>query len=317
MRTAVATLAAGVLCAPVLLTGTSSAAPGPSRSGQSDATRVYTLTEPGHGNPEGVTFDQRTQSFYVSATGDGTIYRGRLNDPTVRPFIRERGSSSVGIHEFRGRLYVAGGATGTIRVYDIRTRQEVASFETGAGGFLNDLVITGNGDVYVTDSVRPVLWHVTASQVRADRGKPEAIPVGDQIPFDTTPGVFNLNGIVALSDNVLVVVQSNTGNFYRIVLDNHRRRGSEPRITQVTGLNVPGGDGLLLDRGQLVVVQGNPARLVFAKLRDDGRRGQVVRTESDPTFRGPSTVARANNRYLVVNAAFGQPAPYTVSGVPR
>jgi hypothetical protein len=55
-------------------------------------------------------------------------------------------------------------------VYDLATRQAVAEFQTGAGGFLNDLVVTGRGDVFVTDSFWPVLWHVTAEQVRAGSG---------------------------------------------------------------------------------------------------------------------------------------------------
>ena len=41
---------------------------------------VYTLAEPQHGNPEGVAFDKRSGDFFVSATGDGSIYRGKLGD---------------------------------------------------------------------------------------------------------------------------------------------------------------------------------------------------------------------------------------------
>jgi hypothetical protein len=41
---------------------------------------VYTLAEPQHGNPEGVAFDKRSGFFFVSATGDGSIYRGQLGD---------------------------------------------------------------------------------------------------------------------------------------------------------------------------------------------------------------------------------------------
>ena len=67
------------------------------------------------------------------------------------------------------RLYVAGGTTGQIVVYDIATRRQVASFDTGAGGFLNDLVVTSRGDVFVTDSFRPIIWHVTALQVSSGR----------------------------------------------------------------------------------------------------------------------------------------------------
>jgi Cu-Zn family superoxide dismutase len=316
-RAAAAVLAAGVLSSPVLLSGTSNAT---SDHRQSDRSRprVYTLTNPEHGNPEGITFDPQTRSFYTGSVNDGTIYRGRLNDPLVRPFIPQTGTSSVGMHERRGVLFVAGGTTGSIRLYSIAARRQIASFNTGRGGFINDLVITGDGDVYATDSVRPFIWHVTARQVRAGSGTPEGIPVGSSIPFDTTPGVFNLNGIVALNDQTLVVVQTNTGNFYRIALNNSRRRGAAPAIQQVRGLNVVGGDGLLLDRGRLVVVTGTPTpRLVFADLRNEGRTGRVERIQTDPNLRGPSTVDAAENRYLVVNADFGGPPPFSIASLPR
>ena len=55
---------------------------GPARTnGQDNRTAdVYTLAEPQHGNPEGVAFDKRSGFFFVSATGDGSIYRGKLGD---------------------------------------------------------------------------------------------------------------------------------------------------------------------------------------------------------------------------------------------
>ena len=44
-----------------------------------------------------------------------------------------------------GKLYVAGGFSGAVWVYDIATKQLVASFQTGGGGMLNDLVVTKTG----------------------------------------------------------------------------------------------------------------------------------------------------------------------------
>ncbi|HEX8110855.1 MAG TPA: hypothetical protein VF516_24150, partial [Kofleriaceae bacterium] len=48
----------------------------------SAATRVFTLTPSTHGNPEGVAADPRSGAFFVGATGDGTIYRGTLGNPS-------------------------------------------------------------------------------------------------------------------------------------------------------------------------------------------------------------------------------------------
>lgn len=282
---------------------------------RSAATKVFTLDPSTHGNPEGVAARPGGRVFYVGATGDGTIYRGTIDNPTVTEFIPGgAGRSAVGIKIAGGKLYVAGGGTGKIFVYDLSTKALVASFDTGAVGFLNDLVVTSKGDVYVTDSFRPTLWHVTASQVQAGSGTPQAIPVGPEIAYQ--PG-FNLNGIVARAGgNQLIVVQTNTGNLFRIDLDHAAPNGRVIRQIHVSPL--PGGDGMLLDAGRLIVVQGDPPMLTFVKLDRAAARGEVVGKQTDHSLRGPSTVARAQNLYLVVNADFATSTkPFTVSGLPR
>jgi hypothetical protein len=282
----------------------------PAASADPPATRVFTLTPSTHGNPEGVA-SAGGGVFFVGATGDGTIYRGSLFEPNVTEFIPgAAGKSAVGMKVARGSLYVAGGATGDITVYDLRTRRQVALFSTGAGGFLNDLVITAVGDVFVTDSFRPTLWHVTAAQVRAGSGTPEAISVAPEIVYQA--GAFNLNGIVALDARTLVVVQSSNGALFRIDLDRGGRQ-----IHQITADPI-GGDGMLIDRGRLVIVQGSPAQLTFVQLDRRASRGTVISHLTDPTLRGPSTVARVGDRFVVVNADFAtSTTPFTLSGIAR
>jgi sugar lactone lactonase YvrE len=279
------------------------------------ATEVFTLAPSTHGNPEGVASSGGSGTFFVGATGDGTIYRGTVDSPTVTEFITGgTGKSAIGMKVADGRLYVAGGMTGKIVVYDLGTRQQVASFDTGTGGFLNDLVVTHHGDVFVTDSFRPIIWHVTAAQVSAGSGTLEQIAVGPEIAYASG---FNLNGIVARGDGRrLIVVQTNTGNLFRIDLGTGA--SSSRRIQQIAAPSLPGGDGLLLDRGRLVVVQGSPAALRFLKLDGGATRARLVDTRTDPTLRGPSTVARARKLLLVVNADFATSStPFTVSGLPR
>lgn len=278
------------------------------------AATVFTLTPSTHGNPEGVAAGGG-RTFFVGATGDGTIYRGSVDSPTVTEFITgATGKSAVGMKVADGRLYVAGGATGQIVVYDIATKQQVASFDTGAGGFLNDLVVTSNGDVFVTDSFRPTIWHVTAAQVTAGSGTPEQISVAPEITF--TAGAFNLNGIVARDNGRrLIVVQSNTGKLYRIDLGT---TAASRTIQQIDAPTLVGGDGMLLDKGRLIVVQGSPAQLSVLKLRGGASRATLEDTRTDPTLRGPSTVARVKKLLLVVNADFATSTqPFTVSGLPR
>jgi Cu-Zn family superoxide dismutase len=278
------------------------------------AAKVFTLSPSTHGNPEGVAAGDGG-TFFVGGTGDGTIYQGNAGSPTVTEFIPgAAGKSALGMKVAGGRLYVAGGATGKITVYDLATRHQVASFDTGAGGFLNDLVVTKRGDVFVTDSTRPIIWHVTGAQVQAGSGTPEQIAVSPEITFASG---FNLNGIVASENGrELIVVQTNTGNLFRIDLGTS---AASRRIQQIDAPALVGGDGLLVDRGRLVVVQGAPvAQLSFLKLKGGDSRAQLESTRTDPTLRGPSTVARVGNLLVVVNADFAtSTTPFTVSGLPR
>jgi Cu-Zn family superoxide dismutase len=277
------------------------------------AAKVFTLTPSTHANPEGVAAGSGG-AFYVGATGDGTIYRGTVDNPTATEFITgATGKSAVGMKVAGGRLYVAGGSTGKITVYDLGTRQQVASFDTGTGGFLNDLVVTRRG-VYVTDSMRPIIWHVTAAQVNAGSGTPDQIAVSPEIAYGSG---FNLNGIVARgAGRQLIVVQTNTGKLFRIDLG--ASASTSRRIQQIDAPALAGGDGLLLDRGKLVVVQGSPAALRFLKLDGGASTARLVDTRTDPTLRGPSTVARVRKLLLVVNADFATSTkPFTVSGLPR
>ena len=283
--------------------------------GHAKATKVFTLDPSTHGNPEGVASSNHGRVFFVGATGDGTIYRGTIDNPTVSEFIPGgSGKSAIGLEVAGGKLFVAGGMTGKVFVYKLRTKELLATFDTGSGAFLNDLVVTRKGDVFVTDSFRPMLWQITAAQVKARSGAPVGIPVEPEIHY--TAGQFNLNGIVARKGGrQLIVVQSNEGKLFRIDL----RRGATSRvIRQITAVSLPGGDGLLLDHGRLIVVQGSPARLQFLKLKADATRAELRATRTDPTLRGPSTVDRAKNLYLVVNADFATSSkPFTVSGLPR
>ena len=276
--------------------------------------RLFTLPADA-GNPEGVAFDKRSRSFFVGDTTNGAIYRGSLKSDTLEPFIAGgAGKSAIGLKVRRGKLYVAGGMIGSITVYDLATKQAVATFQTpGTGGFLNDLVVTRHGDVYVTDSRRQSLWHVTAEQVEAGSGTPQGLDVS-AIPY--AAGKFNLNGIVAKGARKLVVVDSNTGKLFRIELGEDG--ASIDEIDEVDGATVPGGDGMLLDRGRLVVVQGNPAQLTFLKLRRGAREARFAGKQKSNKLRGPSTVDRARGLYLVVNADFAtNTKPFKVAGLPR
>ena len=320
---------------------------------------VYTLAEPQHGNPEGVAFDKRSGFFFVSATGDGSIYRGKLGDTAtpVAVFIPgAAGQSATGLKVQHGKLYAAGASTGTIKVYDVDSGTLLATFDTKGGDssptFVNDLDVTKRGDVYATDSKRPAIYHLTAEEIAAGTPAPKPIDPDDvistspEIPFNAAPTAFNLNGIVVDDDrgddeghhggkgghrghhadrrgDELIVVDSDTGQLFRVKVGKGGNDARKIRELNVTGGPFKGGDGLLIDRGRLIVVQGSTDEFAngvvnFIKLRHGGRKGQLEDQRTDASFQGPSTIARARDRYLVVNPDFAtNTPPFTVTALAR
>ena len=319
MRTALAAIAALALTVPGPV-GPAQASANHGQGGhKASATKVFTLDPsiPGN-NPEGVAWDPATQSFFVGIVATGTIYRATLADATLRPFITPDpappADSAVGMKVSGGKLFVAGGPTGSIFVYEISTGALLARFETGPGGFLNDLVVTPRGDVFVTDSFRPMLWRLTPAMVQAGSGTPQSISVAPEITY--TAGQFNLNGIVARrGGQELIVVNSFSRSLFRIDVNR-----DNPAARTITKIDAPelAGDGLLLDQNRLLVVTGNPAAVTALSLAANDLRARVDQVLTDPTLRGPSTIAVAQNLYLVVNADFAtNTQPYTVSAIPR
>ena len=272
---------------------------------------LYTLEKPEHRSPAPIVWHAESGTFFVGTMHDGTIYRGRPDDPSVRVFlVGQPGQMASGIGIAGGRLVMANGMYGDIRVYDVETRQRVGEFATGSGGLFYGMHVTPAGDVWVTDALRPVLWHLTADQVAAGSGTPASVPLTPEIPHISSPD--NVEGVVALSETRLVVVKYADGALYRIDLDPQAPQGRT--ITPITGATVPLGSQMILDGKRLIVPDENGLSVV--ELSDDAASGTVVTRLREPSFRDATGVARVGDRYLVVNARWNDPPPDTISSVP-
>jgi hypothetical protein len=271
--------------------------------------------------PEGVAYQPTTGDFFVSSTTDGSILRGSVMEPAAAPFIAGPGTqfSAVGVKvDDAARLIVAGGMTGEVRVYDAATGSLIRTFTTGTGGFLNDIAVAKNGDLFVTDSFRPVLWRIPASEIHSGAAEPaEAwLDLTSTIPY--TAGQFNVNGIVATENGkYLVVSQSFTSELFRIDV-------ATKAVMEVDlGGEAVAGDGLaLLGR---ILYAGEPFLHQIAKvsLSGDLSNGTVLSRTTDPSFITPTTLAVAAGRLLVVNSQFERLfgglspiLPFTISSIP-
>ena len=109
-----------------------------------------------------------------------------------------------------------------------------------------------------------------------------------------------------------MVVKYDDGTLYRIDLDGQAPQGRI--ITPITGATVRLGARMILDGGRLIIADEEGVSAV--ELDDDAASGSVVAQIRDPSFRDATSVARVDDRYLVVNAAWNEPPPYPVSSVP-
>ena len=276
--------------------------------------------------PEGVATDG--SSYYVGSTTDGTIYRGDLDRRVATPFLpggEDGRTSAIGLKVDDGLLFVAGGATGRFFIYDIDSRDLVGSFQVdpapsqSAPTFLNDAIVAPDGSVYVTDSLRPVLYRIGPDDYATDGV--ETLPVhldftGTALQY--TSG-FNVNGIAVTDDGrYLVLAKSNSGELFRVDL-------MTDEVTEIAlGGSSVSGDGLVLVGSTLYAVerQGDVGFIVKIALSPDLSSGTVLSRTTDRSFDDPTTAALDGDRLLVVNSQFGErsagvkPGPFTVSRIP-
>jgi Cu-Zn family superoxide dismutase len=265
--------------------------------------------------PEGISLRPGTETFYVSSTANGAIYRGTLGKPKLKVFLPPGANGRAvanGVRASRDHLVVAGSVTGYIFIYDLPSGRFVRRFATGSGGLINDVAIAPNGDVYATDSGRGIVFRVPAKALSKRTAATKRLNPFVRVK-DTPIGSY-ANGIVSAGKRYLLVVGLASGVLGRIDLETKKVRA-------VKGVTFPAGDGLAR-AGQTLYGVNSGSRITQVKLSRDWLRGTLVRQITSPTFHLPTTLQIVGKRLLVVNSQFdkrnGDPVlPFTVSAVKR
>ncbi|WP_291424960.1 superoxide dismutase family protein [Deinococcus sp.] len=243
--------------------------------------------------PEGVAYDARKGVIYTGSAQNGTVYAINAQTGAVTKF-QEGGALgrmvALGLKvDAQGRLWVAGGAQGTVSILspDGMTLK-VLETPKSPRPYVNDLVAAPDGNVYVTDSSRPVLFRVDKNMnltAWLDLSK---------TPIKYGPGV-NLNGIVATPDGkYLLAIQLNTGELWRINL-------KTKAVSKVMG-GLVNGDGLLLSGHDLYVARNKNQVVAKVSLSADYGSGQLVKEEPLAGLRFPTTLAMVGGDLVVTQA---------------
>lgn len=260
-----------------------------------------TIATPPGFQPEGIAIGPGA----VAHTGsliDGSVYGMELATGRGRIISEGQGRMSVGLKvDPYGRLLVAGGDSGEIRVVSRRDGRLLASWQAATGTvFVNDVVV-GCGGAWFTDSFNDVLHHLPLRAHLPAASPLRRLPLtGAWAP--TPPGgeYWGANGIELTPDGrALLVVNDNVSLLYRV----------DPRTGQATevaldGGSVSNGDGLVLHGRTLYVVRNWSYAVDVFRLSNDGSRGTFARRITDARFDEPTTAAVHAGRLYVVNARF-------------
>ncbi|QXE32974.1 superoxide dismutase [Streptomyces sp. GMY02] len=257
--------------------------------------------------PEGITIGSEPYA-YLGSMASGDVYRANLATGRGRVVVQGLGPEHpvAGLKiDAWGRLFLCGGASGEIRVADLRTGRITKSFTVGTDlTLVNDVFLTPDA-AWFTDSFEPQLYKLPLGR----RGEPADRVVTVPLSGDWVQGaVITGNGITATPDGrALLVVNdfADGGSLMRV-----NPRTGVARKVDIGPVLLPNGDGLLLLGRLLYVVQQRQNAIDVLRLDDAGTRGTAVTRITDPEhFRVPTTAAVHGDRIYLPNARFDVEAP--------
>lgn len=252
---------------------------------------------------EGIGLAPDGETFYVSGVNDGgDVYRGEVGEEELDLWYDGTDTTGRGIDvDDEGLVYVAGGPTGTVRIFDASGTLLATVANGTAGSFLNDLWVGPDGSVYVTDSSLPIIWRITEGPT-GWRIEPW-LDVSPTIAYTAPTTDFDLGGIVTTrDDDALLTSQGTTGQLWRIDL-------ATQEIVEVDlgGDAIPNADGIVLKGNRLWVVQNFTRQVSMFTLDSDAESARLRRIQETPDDQTLTTAKLTKGRLLAVDSQFGFP----------
>lgn len=271
--------------------------------------------------PEGIAVGEGS-NFYVGSLSTGAVYKGDLRTGVGDVLTAPAGGFvTIGLEvDDQERVWVAGGISGSGRVYDGRTGELLATYEfTGfLESFVNDVVVTKDA-AYFTDS--GTSNNPDPGEFRF-AGSPRlfVVPLGPghelpppsavrTLPVAAPDVTFpNLNGIETTPGGNGLIVGHTVGQVLFAV---------DPATGDATPMDlaVPlvGNDGLIRRGTTLYVTENALGQVTAVKITPDGTSGTVTAVYPVAGAETPTTSALFGDALYVADAKFGSMmGPYKV-----
>ena len=263
--------------------------------------------------PEGIAYSSTLNGFVITSLTQGKLgvvqTNGQYTDLITPPQL----ISGVGVKVLDKRILVCNSDNGVSSKSTPQTLRKLAQLlvfnavtgrlerQIDLGGllpnvnhFANDLAVTNDSTVYITDSFAPVIYRV------APDGK-ASIFVRDDVRFSSP--TFGLNGIVYHPNRYLIVANTGQGKLYKVDLNNGNA------VTEVGGISNLPGDGLtLVNNTDLYVVTGGGTRVAQLRSTDNFATASVIKTDGDG-YVGATTSTYVNGQIYTLNARIGEGSP--------
>jgi len=253
--------------------------------------------------PEGIAYDPVGKCFFIGSIAQRKIIVTNSQDE-ARDFSSPNDKLDpvlgLTVDSVRGALYAVSTngfeesakqeRRNAVICYDLKTGRLTDRFSAADAAQLNDLAVTPDGMLYVTDSETGTLF----------RKKPEEKAL---TRLGEAGALRGANGIALGGDGTLYVTLS-TG-IARVDL----KTGVPTRLSQPDTIVTGGCDGLYWHEGDLLGVQNstNPGRIIRIALAEKGTRIgglTVLQSHHHPDFDEPTTGAIANGALNVIGNSY-------------
>jgi len=228
---------------------------------------------------------------YLGSLANGTIYRVDLRDGSGRVELPGDGTPAGGMKlDGAGRLFIAGGFSGTARVVELASGKLLMSHSLAEQPSLVADVLVGGSAAWFTDAFRPCIYEISLGTGRA-----RAVDLHGDLTYGEG---FNVLGIERTPDGKGVLIgHCDTGQLFLV-----DTKTGATRHVPVSAGDLTGVDGLALSGTRLIAALGGKNAVAVVELQPDGSAGEMVERIEHDGFDVPTAAFEVDGGLFVVNS---------------